>query len=112
MFITHDAMQCNLQSDWSLLNISQNTDTRRFEGIKEDGTWLYEKLPTFNTWAIIPTWFFATYLLKQYTNHQPQRPGVTQKQFLIMIRRLLSKSLVKILFIYLFIFCCLVREII
>ena len=67
MFITHDAMQCNLQSDWSLLNISQNTDTRRFEGIKEDGTWLYEKLPTFNTWAIIPTWFFATYLLKQYT---------------------------------------------
>ena len=67
MFITHDAMQCNLQNDWSLLNISQNTDTRRFEGIKEDGTWLYEKLPTFNTWAIIPTWFFATYLLKQYT---------------------------------------------
>ena len=38
-----------------------------FEGIKEDGTWLYAKLPTFNTWAIIPTWFFATYLLKQYT---------------------------------------------
>ena len=32
-----------------------------FEGIKEDGTWLYAKLPTFNTWAIIPTWFFATY---------------------------------------------------
>ena len=26
-----------------------------------------EKLSTFNTWAIIPTWFFATYLLKQYT---------------------------------------------
>ena len=38
-----------------------------FEGIKGDGTWLYVKLPTFNTWAIIPTWFFATYLLKQYT---------------------------------------------
>lgn len=71
MFIKHDAMQCN--ATYEVIGhclTSLRIQTRKlfyFEGIKEDGTWLYEKLPTFNYRPNIPTWFFATYLLKQYT---------------------------------------------
>ena len=53
MFIKHDAMQCN--ATYEVIGhclTSLRIQTQKlfyFEGIKEDGTWLYEKLPTFNT---------------------------------------------------------------
>ena len=112
MFIKHDAMQCNLQSDWSLLNIRIQTQKLfYFEGIKEDGTWLYEKLPTFNTWAIIPTWFFVTYLLKQYTK-PPATKARSDPEAISHYDKKVTVKKSSQNFIYIFFFCCLVREII
>lgn len=86
-----------------------------FEGIKEDGTWLYVKLPTFNTWAIIPTWVFATYLLKQYTKPPATKARSDPEAISHYDKKVtVKKSSQSFIFFFLlfFFFCCLVREII